>query len=361
MYKNFKTSIFGVLLISIMLFLIACSPSEATIEEPTYQINYLTDGGSTIPHQTYVEGDTIILPDAPTKTGYTFLGWDSQVPEKMPANDITLKALWNAKTYTLNFNTDGGSVIETITLAYEASIDHIPSPTKVGHTFIGWDKPIPEKMPNEDITLKALWEVNNYTITFDTEGGSTIPSQTLAYHEPISTPEDPVKDGYNFVGWDADLPDLMPAENITLRAAWEKIIVESDETFTENFESLQSIKDSGENSSEYLDYDYIGQSYVRWELVNARIDLGMKQGGNAITLGGFGNDYTEAGMGRIYAENIHDGISYLHFDARLPFSPKSTYPQGPGKDKAQNVLIKVFINLRWKMPSVPAGTWPRSR
>lgn len=407
MYKYCKISIFGVFLISIMLFLMACSPSGVTIDDTTYQINYLTDGGSTISPQTYAKGDTIILPDAPTKIGYTFLGWNqpipeimpdesltfmarwqintytitfdmdggidiepidiiygeairlnvnpskvgynfvawnTELPEAMPANDITLKALWNAKTYTINFDTDGGSTLQPMSIAYESAINNIPSPTKIGHTFIGWDKPIPETMPNEDMTLKALWEVNDYTITFDTQGGGLIPSQTLAYNEPIDTPEDPVKDGYIFVGWDTYLPELMPAENITLHAVWQKVTVEGDETFTENFESLQSIKDSGQNSSEYLDYDYIGQSYVQWELVNARIDLGMKQGGNAITLGGFGNDYTEAGMGRIYAESIHDGISYLQFDARLPFSPKSTYPQGPGKDKAQNVLIKVFIN-----------------
>jgi hypothetical protein len=117
-----------------------------------------------------------------------------------------------------------------------------------------------------------------------------------------------------------------------------------DHQMRETFESLQGIKDSGGNFSEYMDADYIGDSYIFWELTNVRIDLGMKALGNAITIGGYGNDITDAGMGRIYSSLIHDGIKRIQFEGRLPFSPNSTYPQVAGKDKASNVKIKVFIN-----------------
>lgn len=349
MNKKFKTSIFGVFFLTMVLFLMACdtntNPSDH-IETPlSYTLMFDTDGGSNIDTATFKVGDKIELElTPPTKDGYIFIGWEPSMPTIMPAHHVTLKATWEPNSYSITFDTEGGSSIDPLTLPYLEGLPEIEVPTKEGYIFGGWDITLPDIMPLNGLNVKAIWTKASYTVTFDTDGGSKIDPIVLAYEENIYAPLEPTKPGYIFIGWDKELPDTMPAHDVYLKAVWERIILDSNDTLRENFESLQAIKDSGQNSSEYMDYDYIGETYVLWELVNARIDLGMTKGGNAITIGGFGNIYTDAGMGRIYAAQIHDGIQSISFDARLPFSPKSTYPQVNGKDKAINVVIKVFIN-----------------
>ncbi len=75
-------------------------------------------------------------------------------------------------------------------------------------------------MPAENITVKAQWEINQYTITFDTNGGSEIAPITQDYGTEITAPYNPTRKGYTFKGWDKEIPKTMPAENITITARW---------------------------------------------------------------------------------------------------------------------------------------------
>ena len=75
-------------------------------------------------------------------------------------------------------------------------------------------------MPAENMTVTAQWEINQYTITFDTNGGSEIAPITQDYGTVITAPEAPEREGYTFIGWDKAIPETMPAENITLKARW---------------------------------------------------------------------------------------------------------------------------------------------
>lgn len=97
-------------------------------------------------------------------------------------------------------------------------------PTKEGHTFIGWyngesewnfETPVTEKL-----TLTAKWQINRYTITFDTAGGSEVPSITQDYGTAITAPANPTKTGYTFAGWDKTIPSTMPAGDMTITARW---------------------------------------------------------------------------------------------------------------------------------------------
>ena len=174
------------------------------------------------------KADIIITQDygtpitAPTLTreGYTFKGWDKEIPETMPADNITVKAQWEINQYTIAFDTNGGSEITPITQDYGTKITAPDNPTRKGYTFKGWDKEIPETMPAENITVKAQWEINQYTITFDTNGGSEIAPITQDYGTEITAPDNPTRKGYTFKGWDKEIPEAMPAENITITARW---------------------------------------------------------------------------------------------------------------------------------------------
>ena len=186
-----------------------------------YTIAFDTNGGSEIAPITQDYGTEIIAPDNPTRKGYTFKGWDKEIPETMPADNITVKAQWEINQYTITFDTNGGSEIAPITQDYGTEITAPDNPTRKGYTFKGWDKEIPETMPAENITVKAQWEINQYTITFDTNGGSEIAPITQDYGTEITAPDNPTRKGYTFKGWDKEIPETMPAENITVKAQWE--------------------------------------------------------------------------------------------------------------------------------------------
>ena len=185
-----------------------------------YTITFDTNGGSEIAPITQDYGTEITAPDNPTRKGYTFKGWDKEIPETMPAENITVKAQWEINQYTITFDTNGGSEIAPITQDYGTEITAPDNPTRKGYTFKGWDKEIPKTMPAENITLKAQWEINQYTITFDTNGGSEIAPITQDYGTEITAPDKPTRKGYTFKGWDKEIPETMPAENITITARW---------------------------------------------------------------------------------------------------------------------------------------------
>ena len=188
------------------------------------------DGDSEYAKQVLPSGTLATRPDAPAATpGYTFGGWNKAdgtawdyASDKVTDN-ITLYAKWAANTYTITFDTVGGSEIAPITQDYGTVITAPEAPTREGYTFIGWDKEIPTTMPTENMTVTAQWEINQYTITFDTNGGSEIAPITQDYGPAITAPADPTREGYTFMGWDQEIPTTMPAENITLKARWKDI------------------------------------------------------------------------------------------------------------------------------------------
>ena len=186
-----------------------------------YTITFDTNGGSEIAPITQDYGTAITAPANPTRKGYTFKGWDKEIPKTMPAENMTVKAQWEINRYTITFDTAGGSEIAPITQDYGTNITAPANPTRKGYTFKGWDKEIPETMPAENITVKAQWEINQYTIAFDTNGGSEIAPITQDYGTEITAPDNPTREGYTFIGWDRDIPEIMPAENITVTAQWE--------------------------------------------------------------------------------------------------------------------------------------------
>ena len=172
-------------------------------------------------------GEKAIEPDVPSRQGYQFTDWyldDTKYDfNTAVTGNMTLTAKWTANSYTITFDTDGGSAIEPITQDYGTQITAPADPTREGYTFIGWDKAIPATMPAGDMTITAQWRINQYTITFDSNGGSAVAPITQDYGTQITAPADPTREGYTFIGWDKTFPTTMPAENITLKAKWKDI------------------------------------------------------------------------------------------------------------------------------------------
>ena len=185
-----------------------------------YTITFDTAGGSEVPSITQDYGTAITPPAAPTRTGYTFAGWDRESPTTMPAENITLTARWTVNQYTITFKPENGGQDIVIKQDYGTAITAPANPTKTGYTFAGWDKTIPATMPAENITLTARWQVNQYTITFKPENGGQDIVIKQDYGTAITAPANPTKTGYTFAGWDKTIPSTMPAGDMTITARW---------------------------------------------------------------------------------------------------------------------------------------------
>ena len=199
----------------------------ATWVEAESTVKYMVDGAI---YEAYniAFGDSLDVPADPSKTGYTFLGWTDvdgsteviTLPDIMPDNEVVYYAVWEVNQYTITFNTDGGTEVAPITQDYGTAITAPANPTKTGYTFAGWSPELPATMLAEDMTVTAQWTINQYTITFDTDGGSTVNSITQDYDTAITAPENPAKTGYTFNGWSPELPAKMPAGDMTVTAQW---------------------------------------------------------------------------------------------------------------------------------------------
>jgi len=196
-----------------------------------YTISFDSQEGTAVPSITQDYNTDVTKPADPTRTGYTFKGWATEagvtdpakaveLPTKMPAEDQKYYAIWVINQYTITFNTDGGSTIAAITQDYNTDVIAPANPTKTGYTFKSWDNVIPTKMPAEDITITASWTINQYTITFDTDGGTEVKPITQDYDTAVTKPANPSKTGHTFAGWSPEVPTSMPAENITVTAQW---------------------------------------------------------------------------------------------------------------------------------------------
>lgn len=183
-------------------------------------ITFDTDGGSEIAVITQNLGTAITAPADPTKVGYTFAGWDKDIPDTMPGENMTITAKWTVNQYTITFDPNGGSAVQTKTVNYGAAID---APTSVweGHTFSGWSPSLPATMPAENLTVKAIWDVNTYQLNWVVDG--VVQTTDVPFGATITAPADPVKKNYIFAGWDADIPVTMPARDLTFTARWTAI------------------------------------------------------------------------------------------------------------------------------------------
>ncbi len=124
---------------------------------------------------------------------------------------------------TVTFLSDGESAAPSQIRA-NTPADQPADPTKEGYTFIGWYKG--EEKWNfadavtEAMTLTAKWQLNQYTITFDTAGGSEVAPITQDYGTTITAPAAPTRTGYTFAGWDREIPTAMPAGDMAITARW---------------------------------------------------------------------------------------------------------------------------------------------
>lgn len=184
-----------------------------------YTVTFDTNGGSKVNSQTVPYGETAEAPAIPAKTGYTFAGWYLE-GEKFNfstpvTKDMTLTAKWTANQYTITFDTDGGSAVAPITQDYGTAITAPEAPTKTGYTFAGWNPVLPAAMPAENLTITAQWSPDIYAITYNLDGGTASGNPDFYTVESGAiTLNAPEKACYVFTGWSGT--DLTGEDNLTV-------------------------------------------------------------------------------------------------------------------------------------------------
>ena len=205
-------------------------------------ITFDTQGGSSVPAQAVAIGGTASVPETPTRDGYVFSKWTTDVAGEHEYDfattvsaPITLYAQWTeAKTVT--FDVQGGSEIAAQQVQTGKSAVRPENPERVGYAFAGWYTSADTSgseydftaAVNDDVTLYAKWTPNMYAVTFDSQGGSAVDAQQVAYGGYATQPATPTRDGYTFVGWTTDAAGTTPygfgmpvTGDITLYAKWD--------------------------------------------------------------------------------------------------------------------------------------------
>ena len=203
------------------------------ISTPTYTVTYDGNGytGGSVPTDStvYEENDTVTVLDkgALLKTGYTFAGWNTAAEGSgtdhavgstftMGVADVTLYAKWATNTYTVTFNSQGGSTVSSQTVEHGGKITKPTNPTRTGYTFAGWYRESGCTTPwnfatdtvTSNVTLYAKWATNTYTVTFDKNGGDTEadPKTKAATHGGTvgTLPTEPTRTDYTFASWNTE-------------------------------------------------------------------------------------------------------------------------------------------------------------
>jgi len=193
--------------------------SVEKIVMPAHRLTYIVDGEE---YKSYEieEGATITPEPAPTKEGYTFSGW-SEIPETMPAHDVTVTGTFTINKYKLTYTVDGEEY-KTYEVEYGAIISPEAAPAKEGYTFSGWSE-IPETMPAHDVTVTGSFNINSYKLTYMID--DKVYKETMYEYGATIIPEPQPEGDYDTFEW-IDLPQTMPAHDVVVYASYTSGILE---------------------------------------------------------------------------------------------------------------------------------------
>ena len=164
----------------------------------TYTVTFKDWNGTVLKTQQVQYGGAATAPANPTRTGYTFTGWDKAFTN-VTAN-LVVTAQYSINTYTVTFKDWNGTVLKTQQVQYGGAATAPANPTRTGYTFTGWDKAFTSVTAN--LVVTAQYSINTYTVTFKDWNGTVLKTQQVQYGGAATAPANPTRTGYTFTGWD---------------------------------------------------------------------------------------------------------------------------------------------------------------
>ena len=186
---------------------------EGTFTINTYHFTLYVDGEVYF-EKDYEYGETIDKSEIadPEKEGYTFTGWNPEIPDTVPSSDVEIYAMFDINQYDIKYYVDD-ALYSSITLDYGTELSPIDGPEKEGYTFSGWSE-IPATMPVGGVRVDGTFTINEYQLTYYVDG-EVYSSLTVQFAEEIEPIDEPEREGYTFSGWGA-VPSVMPSHDVDI-------------------------------------------------------------------------------------------------------------------------------------------------
>ena len=184
--------------------------------EALMEVRFEDWDGTEIKSVYVIPGNDATTPEEPTREGYEFTGWDKEYTSV--TENVTVRATYKVKTFTVRFEAWDGTEIKTETVEYGKDATTPEEPTREGYEFTGWDKEYTSV--TEDVTVRATYKVKTFTVRFEDWDGTEKKTETVEYGKDATTPEEPTREGYEFTGWNKEYTNV--TEDVTVRATYEE-------------------------------------------------------------------------------------------------------------------------------------------
>ena len=296
------------------------------LEKMTYNATFYVDGEEYRVVPTKV-GEQIVAPEAPSKQGYTFTGWTPEVGT-MGIEDVSFNAVFSAgtvaytvETYVMDVSGNYGDAATENKSATTGETVSVTPEAREGFTVADESVLSGEVKADGSLVLKVYYSRNQYKLTVD--GNVT----NVYYGAAISVAEPAAREGYTFAGWDRDVPETMPASDVTLVSQWS----ENDADYTD----YNAAKAAAEAKQAEANFDKTYTAESRQALADA------------LAKDVSGRKYTQQGEVDAAAKAINDAVTALEL---------MTYKATFYVDGAEYKVVEAKVGEAIAKPEDPSKT-----
>ena len=230
-----------------------------------YTVTFLDCDGELLTTEEVEYGSGATAPQVPDKEGFTFVGWD--VSFDNVTDNLTVNAQCEIIKYTVTFEDWDGSVLKTEEVEHgSGATAPVDDPEREGHIFLGWE---PSEFNNvtANLTVTAQYEVIKYTVTFKDYNGEVLDTQEVAYGESATAPDDPVREGFRFTGWDVGFDNI--TSNLDVIAQYTRVhtltyLADVGGEISPADNAVQTV-DHGDDGMPVVANAFEGYEFVQWD------------------------------------------------------------------------------------------------
>ena len=196
----------------------------ATYKINEYTVTFKDYDGTVLKTQKVESGKAATAPADPTRTHYTFTGWDKAFDNV--TSDLVVTATYKINEYTVTFKDYDGTVLKTQKVESGKAATAPANPTRTHYTFTGWDKSF--NKITADLVVTATYKINEYTVTFKDYNGTVLKTEKVESGKAATAPAEPTREHYKFAGWDKSFSNVTSDLVVTATYSTTKLIISAE-------------------------------------------------------------------------------------------------------------------------------------